>query len=227
MTRRQVVFAFAAAPALPETLFDGSGLQRFRTVTGITGPEASWRIRDGVVESIPDAPRQCDLVTIDEYEDFDLEFEWRVAPGANSGIKYLIQAMATDHVRNAHGQFLHETTLGFEFQLVDDTSPAGADNPMHVSGALYNYLAPSERAANPAGEWNTGRLVVRGNTAEHWINGRRVLAYTFDSPELKAALAGRRAGSARMLERLARRKTPISFQHHESAVMFRNIRIRA
>ncbi len=227
VTRRYALFLIAAAHASPETLFDGSGLQRFRTPTRLTGPEVSWRIRDGVLETIPDARRQCDLWTVDEYESFDLEFDWKVAPGGNSGIKYLIQATATDRLRDAKGEFLHETSLGFEFQLVDDASPAGADNPLHISGSLYNYLPASERAAKPAGEWNTGRLVLQGNSVEHWINRRRVLAYTFDSPELKTALAARRANSARMLERLARRRSPIAFQHHESAVAFRNIRIKA
>jgi hypothetical protein len=226
VTRRQALLAIAAVHAPGEALFDGSGLKRFRTVTGLTGPEASWVVRDGAVESIPDARRQCDLLTVDEYEEFDLEFEWKVGPGANTGVKYLIQATATDRLRDAQGEFLHETTLGFELQLIDDAAVEDG-NPKHVTGALYNYLAPSGRAARPAGEWNAGRLVVRGGGAEHWINGRRVLAYSFDSPELRAALAARRVNSARMLERLARRKTPVSFQHHESWVAFRHIRIRS
>lgn len=221
MTRRALLLA---AFGQSRALFDGTSWDQFRTPTGSTGPEASWRIRDGALESIPDARRQVDLWTRAEYENFDFSFEWKVAPGANTGIKYLIQDLSVDRLRDAQGEFLHEATLGYEFQLVDDGSPAGKADT-HASGALYNYLAPVERAAHPAGEWNSGRLVVRGDEVEHWINGRRVLAYGLRSPELKVALAAKKLGSARMMERLAKRRTPVALQHHESAVWFRAIRI--
>lgn len=224
MTRRRALLTLAAFAQPQQTLFDGTHLKNFRTPTRATGPEISWRIRDGAIESLPDARRQCDLWTAETYESFDLQFEWKVAAGGNSGIKYLIQATATDRLRDAKGEFLHETSLGFEMQLVDDRG-RGLDT--HSSGALYNYLAPSERAARPAGEWNSGRLVVRGDQVEHWINGRRVLAFHVRSPELKAALAAKKMNSARMLERLAVRRTPVAFQHHESLVAFRAIRITA
>lgn len=226
MTRRELLCAAAAATAEPP-LFDGRTFAGFRTPTGLTGPEVSWVIRAGELHTIADARRQCDLWTGAEYKSFDLEFEWWLAPGANSGIKYLIQATAVDKLKDAQGEFLHETSLGFEFQLVDDRSGAGSGNPTHPSGALYNYLAPSELAARPAGEWNTGRLKVEGDTVEHWVNGRMVLRFGLQSPELKAALALRKVNSARMLERLEKRRSPIAFQHHESHAAFRSIRVRA
>jgi hypothetical protein len=220
-----VAAAVAPSGARAEVLFDGQTFRNFRTPTGTTGPEVSWRIRDGSLVSIPDARRQCDLWTAREYADFDLEFEWKLGPKGNSGIKYLIQKSAVDHLHDAQGEFLHETSLGFEFQLADD---GGAAGPLsnHISGALYNYLAPEARTAHPAGEWNTGRLVVNGEQVEHWINQRRVLAFGLHSPELRQALAVRQVPSARMLERLELRRTPIAFQHHESAVAFRGIRVK-
>jgi hypothetical protein len=225
MTRRTALLMLAVRTE-EGRLFDGVSFTNFRTPSGLTSPEVSWRIRDGALESIADARRQCDLWTAREYGDFDLEFEWRVTPGANTGIKYLIQATATDKLRDTQGEFLHETSLGFEFQLVDDASPAGADSPLHVSGALYNYLPVSERAAHATGEWNTGRLRVAGDDVEHWINGKRVLAFGLRSPELLKALAAKKLNSARMLERLEKRRTPIAFQHHESSVAFRAILVR-
>lgn len=227
MTRRALILALAAPAGREETLFDGRSFRNFRTPTQATGPEVSWVIRGEALETVADARRQCDLWTSQEYTRFDLEFEWKVDPGANTGIKYLIQASATDRLRDARGEFLHETSLGFEFQLVDDASGAGADRPEHASGALYNYLAPGERPARPAGEWNSGRLVVGEDEVEHWLNGRRVLRFGLRSAELKAALAARRVNSARMLERLERRKSPIAFQHHESHVAFRRLRVRS
>lgn len=227
VTRRHALLVLASLADAPRSLFDGVSFKNFRTPTGITSPAVSWRIHDGAIETIPDARRQCDLWTVDEYDNFDLEFEWKLAAGANSGVKYLIQAAATDRLRDAQGEFLHETSLGFEFQLVDDASPASANRPTtHASGALYSYLPPTECAAHAAGQWNTARLLVRGEDIEHWINGRRVLAYSLDSPELKAALHAKRLNSARLLECLARRKTPIAFQHHKSIAAFRAIRVQ-
>ncbi len=226
MTRRQALLVLGACPvATAGPLFDGASFRNFRTPTGITSPAVSWRIRDGAIEAIADARRQCDLWTAGEYDNFDLEFEWKVAPGANSGIKYLIQASATDDLRDEQGKFLHETSLGFEFQLVDDASPAGADNPTHASGALYNFLPPIELAAHAVGQWNTGRLRVLDRHVDHWINSRHVLAYDLDSPELKAALAAKSLNSARLMERLAHRRTAIAFQHHHSVAAYRGIRI--
>lgn len=95
MTRRRALVAFAAFAESRQTLFDGTDLRNFRTPSRITGPGVSWRIRDGAIESMPDARRQCDLWTAEEYQSFDLEFEWKVAPGGNSGVKYLVQATAT------------------------------------------------------------------------------------------------------------------------------------
>jgi len=206
------------------TLFDGATLTNFRSPSGATDPSVSWFVRDGALHANAESKLQTDLWTAEAYTNFDLEFEWRVAPGANTGIKYLIQRWASDNLSNG---ITHETSLGFEFQLVDDASPAGADSPLHVSGALYNYLAPTRKMSKPAGEWNTGRLLVLGDRVEHWINGERVLAFEIGSSELKSALAAKRLNSARMLERLAVRRSHIAFQHHESAVSFRAIRVRS
>ena len=225
MTRR-TFFQFATLPAMAQSRFEELSLADFRTPSGITSPTVSWQFHEAIIETIPDARRQCDLWTVKEYEYFDLEFEWKVAPGGNSGVKYLIQETATDRLRDAKGEFLHETSLGFEFQLVDDDSPAGADAQVHLSGALYNYLPPTERAAHRAGQWNTARLLLQPDRIEHWLNGRRVLGYSLESIELKTALGAKKLNSARMLERLLHRKTPIAFQHHESAAAFRRIRAR-
>jgi hypothetical protein len=219
-----ILYFLCLAAAGWTSLFDGQTLANFRSPSGRTDPAVSWFVRDGVLHSNAESKLQTDLWTAEAYVNFELEFQWRVSPGANTGIKYLIQRWASDNLANG---VTHETSLGFEFQLVDDASAAGKDSPLHVSGALYNYLPATHRSSKPAGEWNTARLLVDGNAVEHWINGERVLAYSIGSPELNAALAARRLNSARMLEKLAVRRSHIAFQHHESAVSFRAIRIRA
>lgn len=228
LTGRCLILLLAAASgvfAQYQTLFDGKSFHNFRTPTGETGPEVSWRIAGGAIESLPGAVRQCDLWTARPYRNYDLEFDWRVGPNGNSGIKYLIQASAVDRLKHRDGSiYYHETSLGYEFQLV--AGPPGQAPDTHVSGALYNYLAPSEVPVHPVGEWNTGRLMVDGRHVEHWINGHRVLSYSLDSPQLKAALRARHVNSAHMMDELKNRVTAIAFQHHNSAVAFRNIRIK-
>jgi len=223
--KRSLILLLVAASALPaEKLFDGKTFRHFHTPTRETGPEVSWRIVDGVLESLPKAERQCDLWTDAEYENFDLRFDWKVAPGGNSGIKYMIQFSAVDHLDERGRKYIHENTLGYEFQLADaGPAPQAAKG---ANGALYGYLAPVELAAKPTSEWNTGRLVLNGRNVEHWINGHRVLAYSLDSAELHAALRAKNVKSARMMDQLVHRITPICFQHHNSAVAFRNIRIK-
>lgn len=207
-----------------EVLFDGKSFAHFRTPTGTTSPAVSWRIVDGALVSIGDADRQCDLWTTEEFEDFDLRFEWKLAPGANSGIKYLIQDSAVDDLKDRPHPFIHETSLGYEFQLLG-TPATDQVITKQSTGALYNYLAPRELAAHAPGEWNTGRLVVRGEHVEHWVNGRMVLSYQLRSAELVAALREKQQRSSRLMEALQKRKSPIVFQHHESEAWFRNIRV--
>ncbi|MCX6621456.1 MAG: DUF1080 domain-containing protein, partial [Acidobacteria bacterium] len=178
MTRFAILLFLAASMASSETLFDGRTFHHFRTPTSTTGPEVSWRIVDRVLESLPKAERQCDLWTDRQYENFDLEFDWKVEPGGNSGIKYLIQASNVDHLTTPQGHpYLHETSLGYEFQLVA-TDPEKTALTTGATGALYNYLAPTEIPAHQPGKWNTGRLVVDGRNVEHWVNGHRVLAFS-------------------------------------------------
>ncbi len=227
MNRYTILLLLAASPgyAQTQTLFDGQTFRNFRTPTQSTSPEVSWRIVNGVMESLPDAVRQCDLWTNQAYKNYDLEFDWRVGPRGNSGIKYLIQASNVDRLTHPDGAiYFHETSLGYEFQLVAD--PSNAAPSTHATGSLYNYLLPTEVPVHATGDWNTARLLVNGRHIEHWVNGRRVLSYSLDSPELKAALRARHVGSARMMDELKNRVTAISFQHHNSSVAFRNIRIK-
>jgi hypothetical protein len=225
MTRRTFLAA-AAGTAFANAPFHRLRFQDFRTPNGPIGDSVGWQFKDGVLESRTADRRQCDLWTIEEYEHFDFEFDWKVAPDANSGVKYLVQGFDVDRLSDDKGPFVHETSVGFEFQLIDDASRVAIEHPTAVSGALYNYLPPTIHPVHRAGEWNTARLLVDRERIEHWINGKLVLGFSLDSPELKAALAARNSPSARMLERLARRKTPIALQHHQSVISFRRMRVR-
>jgi hypothetical protein len=226
ISRRNLLLTLPASAAASR--FEANDSRAFRTPSGALPPETSWAFENGVVKSRLDVPRQCDLWTAESFADFDFTFDWKVAPGANSGVKYVVQTWEADRLPRPQGELVHENSIGFEFQLIDDASPDANHGPSSCSGSLYGYLAPTERAARPAGEWNTGRLKIQGGEVEHWLNGRRVLRYRLDLPQLNEAIA-QRAGagsvSARILAKRVRSRAPIALQHHQSEVWFRNLKV--
>ena len=216
-------------------LFDGTEAG-WRSMTGDSFPSESWVIENGALKTKADrANPGIDLVTAGRFERFELAFDWRLASGSNSGIKYLIQDYRLEKQFNSAMVF-GPKALGFEFQLVDNERDDFApDHPDQRAGALYYYIAPGQNAAKPVGEWNTGRLVVDKGRVEHWINSLKVVEYDPDSPQLSAAILaalidrkvpGLTLQSARVLYRRRRAETAISLQHHSSEVWFRSLKIR-
>ena len=237
------------------TLFDGKTLNGIVDPWKAVPPGGSWVIDDGALKAVRGPRISEDLVTAKEYGDFELEFEWRVSLGGNTGVKYRIQRIlfvAADKTSTGPGGFEgmlgrelanprsdraqlapnakgFEYTIGFECQLIDDERhPDARRDEAHKTGALYSFLPPARRAAKPAGEWNTARIVARGATFEHWINGVQVLAGRLDDPAVKAGAAARWAAAPPIREMLTnpRQTGKISFQHHGDEVWFRAIRIR-
>jgi hypothetical protein len=196
-------------------LFDGRTLEGWR---GYKKPDAKglrWIIEDGTL-ALPTATapgtRAGDIVSKDTFEQFELVFDWRVAPGGNSGVKYFILED-------------RDSAIGHEYQLIDDAQHADAKLGSHrQTAALYDVLPAADRPIKPGGEWNTTRIVVRGQTAEHWLNGKKVLQYELGTPTLKAAI---QKSKFKDVERFGTRQNGhILLQDHNDQVWFRSIRIR-
>lgn len=153
---------------------------------------------------------------MDEFEDFDLEFEWKIAPDGNSGVKYLLYR--EDVWKPAGSLASHARGRGFEYQISDGIS---ARKPTEASGGIYEFIAPSETQARPAGEFNSGRIVRRGSAVEHWLNGVRVVEVRLDTPEMQARMRARKVPTE------LPRKTAIVLQNHASEAWFRRLRIQA
>lgn len=259
-----MISAALAAAAPPNTLspeeqrggwrllFDGKSLSGWRPAA-----EGAWTIEDGCIKAVPKPILREDLLTAEEFGDFELVFEWKVAPGANSGVKYLIQdSVLVDAKQLPDGaRFSFEQQVGwflqhrsarrelvqpgsgaqvypvaFEYQVIDDRKHLDAlYNAASRAGALYRMVAPSRTAARPAGEFNEGRIVLRGLHVEHWLNGVKVVDIRLDDPQVRAAIEKRwPAGNPvrRLLVEIPRRRSPIALQHHDDAAWFRNLRIR-
>lgn len=210
-------------------LFDGRTFAGWRGLGAAEVPSAHWTITDGAIKKIasgqvpkmPDGqPAQGgDLMTLGTYRDFELEWDWKITPGGNSGVKYNVSEELSTSIapRNA--------AKGFEYQMLDDERHSDGKLPTHRAGALYDLIAPpDDKPINPVGEWNHSRIVFDGTHGEHWLNGRKVVDYDLASPEFAAALA--KSKYAPIPWFATKRAGHIVLQDHGDEVYFRNLKIR-
>jgi hypothetical protein len=175
-------------------------------------------VEDGTLKALAagtgDSHGVGDIVTVDTFGDFDLRFEWRVAPGGNSGVKYLV-------TEEREGPIAHE------YQVLDDERhPDAKVGPQRQTAAFYDVLPPAaDKPKRPAGEWNQSRILVKGNHVEHWLNGRKVLEYELGSPEVKAAIARSKFKDVPGFD--AKIEGRLLLQDHGDEVAYRNIKVLA
>ncbi len=210
-------------------LFDGKSLDGWRGLGREGIPEGHWVIEDGAIKKVPsgEVPLQedgqpiegGDILTVRTFEDFELYLEWKISPAGNSGIKYNVsEEMSTSHPPR-------HAALGFEYQILDDENhpdaKAGTDR---TAAALYDLIAPDGKTLKPPGEFNSARILFKGNHGEHWLNGVKVLEYELETPEMESLLA---ASKYRIYPDFGKkRKGHIVIQDHTDAAWFRNIKIR-
>ena len=189
-------------------LFDGHTTAGWRAFGKVEFPAKGWVAEDGWLKHLAKGGGG-DIITTEMFVDFELSWEWRVAPGANSGVKYFI-----DEGRGA--------PIGHEYQLIDDKlHPDALIGPKRQTASLYDALPPTSHPLKPAGEINSSRILVRGNHVEHWLNGVMVLSYEIGSPELAAAKAQSKfKNEAKWGTKFA---TPILLQDHGDEIWFRKI----
>lgn len=211
-----------------QLLFDGNTLRGWRGLGRDTVPTAHWTVDDGTIRKIPSGqiPRRADgqpldggdLLTEATFQNFELTWEWKVAPGANSGVKYNVsEKLSTSLARHA--------AIGFEYQILDDDRHEDAKLPSHRAGALYDLVAPNQRRPlHPVGEWNRSTVILRGNHGEHWLNGEKILDFDLGTPRMDSLLA---ANKYRSIAGFAvRRPGHIVLQDHGDEVRFRDVKIR-
>ena len=151
------------------------------------------------------------LATREQYGDFELELEWKVTPGANSGIIYRAPAGAGEVWKSAP-----------EYQIVDDTTHRDGQTPNTSAGSMYGLLAPANKTLRPAGEFNSTRIVARGSHVEHWLNGVKILETDLSRADLQRVARQR-------FEKREWGQAPrghIVLQNLGNEVSFRNIRVR-
>lgn len=193
-----------------ELLFDGKTLEGWRTYGG--KPPGGWEVVDGTLHAIAKV-KGVELITEKKYDDFEFSWDWKISVGGNNGVKYFVTEA-------------RPKSPGHEYQMLDDAGhPDGKKGANRQTGAFYDVLPPDPRKPlRQPGEWNHSRIIVKGNTVEHWLNGARVLTYEIGGAGVKAALArskfkdepgfGQKISGHLMLT------------YHQDDCWFRNIKIR-
>jgi hypothetical protein len=235
-------------------LFDGRTFRNWQDPSKKNQPGDAWIISDGTFRTKVKPWISEDLLSERQYGDFELRWEWKVALGGNTGLKYRLQKsifVDESKIQKGPGGFegllgrevshpksdrtkllpaIHgfEYTVGFEYQLIDDERhPDAKRGPDRRTGALYSMIPPIEGHAKPAGEWNSSRLIVRGDHVQHWLNGTKVLDASLKDERVIAGVNKRWKDVPSIREALTKTRPLgyIALQHHEDEVWFRNIRI--
>ncbi|MBX9579888.1 MAG: DUF1080 domain-containing protein [Gemmataceae bacterium] len=187
-------------------LFDGTSTKGWRGYRQKDVP-AGWQARDGALVRVAKAG---DLITDEQFGDFELSVDWKVSHGGNSGIFY----RATEDTKH-----IYENAPEFEIR----DSAFWTDNP-YANGANYALHPPTKDAARPVGYWNRARIVARGNHVEHWLNGEKVADYEFGSDDWTKRVAATHVKDWKGYGRAAR--GPIGLQDYNDLLWFRNIKVR-
>lgn len=196
-------------------LFDGKALDGWHNFKK-ADIRPGWQVKDGTLACV-DPHNAGDLCTNEQYDWYELQLDYNISVGGNSGIMY--------HVTDKGGAVW---ATGPEFQLEDNKE---AKDPIRCGWLYALYVPPIDPATNkpldatkPAGEWNHVRLLISPEKCEHEINGVKYFEYVLGSEDFKARVAKSKFGS---MPDFAKSNTGyISLQGDHGSVVFKNIKVR-
>jgi hypothetical protein len=213
-------------------LWDGKTTDGWRSPKSEKFPQKGWSVDDGVLtvhenngaESIAGG----DIITRERFSSFELVADFKLTPGANSGIKYFVQPNIAPIDKVTGQPTAAGSAIGCEFQVLDDArhpdAKLGKDGDRTIA-SLYDLMpASTSKKPNPIGEWNTARIVVRGKHVEHWLNGEKVLEYDRGSADFRKHVAESKFKNIPSFGEWA--DGHILLQEHGNEVSFRNVKLR-
>jgi hypothetical protein len=204
-------------------LWDGKTTQGWKGAYIDKFPEKGWNIQDGILTVQSSEGKESanggDIVTVDEYSNFELLVDFKLTEGANSGIKYFVTGNEGVHKGSA---------IGLEYQLLDDAkhpdAKLGRSEGIRTCAGLYDLIKPENKKVNPIGEWNHARIVVKGSHVEHWLNGSKTVEYERGSQEFRKLVSESKYKDYKNFGEAP--KGHILLQDHGNQVYFRNIKIK-
>lgn len=154
------------------------------------------------------------LISKNEYTNFELEWEWKLNTKGNNGIKYWVTKIGG------------KEWLGIEYQMIDDSGhPDGLKGGSHTTASIYDIKEPAkDKAVKAAGEWNTSKIIVQGGKIQHWLNGALACEADTTKPEWKEMVGKSKFKSK---EGFAPGQGKIMLTEHGDETWFRNIRLTA
>lgn len=195
-----------------ELLFDGTSLKHWRGYKKDAAPSA-WKVDEGTLHFSKDGDGG-DLITKEQYTNFDFRFEWRVAPGGNSGVCYRIKE---------EGGAMWAT--GPEYQILDNEAHGDGISPMTSAGACYALYPPAMDVTRPAGSWNQARIRIQDGVVTHWLNGWKLVEADMRGDDWASRIEKSKFKS--MTGFGVQPSGHIGLQDHGDKVWYRNLKIRA
>ena len=198
-----------------QLLFDGKSFSGWRVYGKPGATIAGWEVVDGTLHSISKEKiaKGDQIITEKKFNDFELSWEWKLPPAGNNGVKYFVTEA-------------RPKSPGHEYQMLDDVGhPDGKIGAHRQTASFYEVLAPAaDKPLRKPGEWNQSKIVVRGKTVEHWLNGRNVLTYELGSEAVKAGIAKSKfKNDVGFGDKIAGH---IMLTYHNDDSWYRNIKIR-
>jgi len=193
-----------------QSLFNGKDMSHWRVYR--EDDVRGWEVENGIM--IATGKEHADIISKEQYDDFELELEWNISSESNSGIFFNVREGAD------YGAVY---MTGPEYQLLDDAAYEGRSE-LQMSAANYDVHPPSTSVAKAAGSWNKTKLLVKGNHVEHWLNGVKTVEYKIGSDDWKD-----KVNKSKWKDVDSYAKYPsghVALQDHGGVIKFRNIRIR-
>ena len=192
------------------SLFDGTTTSAWRGYKSPTFP-AGWTIVDGVLTK---SGSVGDLISKEQFGNFELALDWNLSPGGNAGIFY-----------RGTEEYDHIYWSAPEYQLLDDANHPDGKSRLTSAGAAYALYPSPAGVVKPAGQWNSTLIVVNGKRVQHWLNGQRLLEYELGSPDWEAKVKASKFVAYPNYGRAARGYIGIQGDH-DGVLSIRNVRIR-
>ncbi|MBL8203335.1 MAG: DUF1080 domain-containing protein [Blastocatellia bacterium] len=203
-------------------LFDGKTLNGWRGFHQDSVP-GDWTVEDGSITKVKadggKRPSGGDIITVEQFDNFEFSFEWKLNKGGNSGVKYLVSESLPPTGKSG---------VSFEYQVLDDDNHPDAKMGIagnRKAGSLYDLIpAPSNKIIKPVGEFNQSKVIVKGNHIEHWLNGVKMLEFERGSEKFKQLIAQSKFKNNKGFGEIA--KGHVLLQDHGDQIWYRNLKIR-